>query len=93
MKKLDDPENALTNFKGKVVVMGVENMAQMKTNFEKWKETLTPESLITPDGQVGLWCCICPARKEYRKCLACGFTTNCNKQELLDWLNKTERGE
>lgn len=27
MKKLDDPENALTNFKGKVVKMGVENMA------------------------------------------------------------------
>ena len=44
----------------------------MKTNFEKWKETLTPESLIADNGQVALWCCICPAKGKTRKCLACG---------------------
>lgn len=65
MKKLDDPENVLTNFKGKVVVMGVVNMAQMKTNFEKWKETLTARKLgrIWKDMDVGCCCEHCPAHK------------------------------
>lgn len=65
------------------------------TNFERWKENLTPESLIADNGQVALWCCICPAKGKTRRCLACGhgYTTCCNGRELLEWLNKTESGE
>jgi hypothetical protein len=34
------------------------------TNFEKWKETLTPESFIRGNGgETGLECSICPAEE------------------------------
>ena len=43
MKKLDDPENVLTNFKGKVVTMSVEYMALALC--PKCKSELCPREL------------------------------------------------
>lgn len=42
----------------------------MKTKFEHWAETLTPDKL-TQWGVAGLYCSVCPARQSCKDCGGC----------------------
>ena len=59
-----------------------------RTNFDKWKEGLTPEKMLNAVKRIQNFCCVCPAKH------SCSAVNNeeCN-EHIMAWANEPAEEE